>query len=484
MRRASPLAVLGSGLALLAAPALHAQPDPTPAAAYAPLDVGTVREYRLADQSGTTVFGYRRETVVRDTAIAGTTWHVVRVQAFAANRTRTSDALRLDRFDAALANVLQRTAAGTTPRYPCRLDLDLTAAGTFPACRIGVSYGKGPGTVLGVATTRLTFGYDFGSIQVAAGFGLVSTVDEGVFTTLVYARVGGQEAGTRVDGLPSRPDPTPPADYYPLEVGNEWIYRFTERSVNGTSDVYVRRRVLREAAVGGQTYAVDQSCIYNNLDASPTWACEPERLVRFDPATTNVVLGSATGESIYVCNLGADFFDTRPAPSSCRGSYVGYQPATVEIGGVIYTAPSLKVPSVPTLGGGPPGFVAGIGQTPGEPGPFRTSRFEFARIRGVEYGVRPAVAGEADAAPDGVLALTAAPNPTSGTLRLALALPAAQTVTAEAFDALGRRVWQASLPMAAGPQTVDIDASAWAPGVYVVRVVAGQAAATARVVRR
>ena len=270
------------------------------------------------------------------------------------------------------------------------------------------------------------------------------------------------------------PDPTPPADYYPLEVGNEWVYRYAQRSPAGDRDVFERRRVLRTEAVGGQTYAVDQECVYDNLAATPAWVCAPERLVRFDPATTNVVVREADGERVAICALGADFGEALPDGCTAR-AYTDVGPAmanAVQIGGVAYAVARIKAPAT-VADPGPPPFAAGIGPLEQEgTGPLRTERFEFARVRGVEYGQRP-VAGEADVAPAEALALTAAPNPTAGALRLALALPAAQTVRLEAFDALGRRVWQQTATLGAGAQTIAVDASAWAPGVYVVRAVAG-----------
>ena len=470
---------------LLAAPALHAQttPDPTPPEAYAPLAVGTRSEFRLRDQGGTTR-GYRRETVVRDTLIGTVTWHVRRNQTFSAARVRLSDARRVLRFDAASANVVERIAGSTSLLYPCRLDLGLTGSG-FSSCSIGITYSKRPDTVLGVPTTRLSFGYDFGGIGVAAGLGLVLRIDEGTWTELVYARTSTQTVGTPVDGLPYAPDPTPPADYYPLEVGNEWIYRYASSSPFGVGDYYQRRRVLRTEAAAGQTYAVDQTCIYDNLAAASSWACEPERFVRFDPASTNVLVRVGGGERVEICTLGADF--GAPLPYGCQArAYVDFSSnaaGSVQIGGVVYPVARIKAQS--TLADpGPPPFAAGIG--PLEQigtGPLRIERFEFARVRGVEYGVRP-VAGESGAPVASVFALAAAPNPTAGALRLALTLPEAQTVTAEAFDALGRRVWQTTAALSAGPQTLTVDASAWAPGVYVVRATAGAASATARVVRR
>ena len=53
-----------------------------------------------------------------------------------------------------------------------------------------------------------------------------------------------------------------------------------------------------------------------------------------------------------------------------------------------------------------------------------------------------------------------------------------------AFDALGRRVWADELARGTGRQRVEINASAWAPGLYIVRAVAGDVSSIATVVRR
>ncbi len=445
-------------------------PDPLPAEVYAPLAVGTRAEFRLRTQAGTTT-GFRREMVVRDTLIGGVTWHVRRDQTFSADRERTAEVRRVLRFDAPAANVAEWTPAGTALLYPCRLDLDRTGP-EVQTCAPGVVYTKQTRNVLPytVATT-LAFSYDFGTTQIAAGLGLVLRVDEGVFTERVY----------RVDGLPFLPDLTPPQDYFPLEVGNEWIYRYTENSVYGVSDTYERRRVLREETVDGQVYAVDQTCTLNTRDATPAWGCAPERRVRFDPATTDVVLSLAPGvTSVLFCRLGADF--GAPLPAGCDGGAYVEAPTSVRIGGANYGVASSK--RLSTLANvAPAAFLAGIGPAERPVGEFQTSTFEFARVRGVEYGQRP-VAGETSAGPAEALALAVAPNPTTGALRLALTLPDAQTVRLEAFDALGRRVWQQTAALSAGAQALAVDASAWAPGVYVVRASAGQVTASARVVRQ
>ena len=72
-------------------------------------------------------------------------------------------------------------------------------------------------------------------------------------------------------------------------------------------------------------------------------------------------------------------------------------------------------------------------------------------------------------------------NPFVGTGRLELRLAEGAPVRAEAFDALGRRVavlFDGAAP--AGALRLDLDGSGLAPGVYAVRVVAGEAVLTQR----
>lgn len=78
------------------------------------------------------------------------------------------------------------------------------------------------------------------------------------------------------------------------------------------------------------------------------------------------------------------------------------------------------------------------------------------------------------------------PNPVGGAGRVRFALAEAADVSVAVFDALGRRVAVlAAAPMAAGAHAVPFPAASLAPGVYVVRLVAGaeRAARTVTVVR-
>ena len=98
------------------------------------------------------------------------------------------------------------------------------------------------------------------------------------------------------------------------------------------------------------------------------------------------------------------------------------------------------------------------------------------------------VAGATSAEPvaDGALSLTVAPNPAVSRAEVLVELAEAADVRAEVYDALGRRVSVlADGARAAGPHRLPVGTAGLAPGVYVVRVVAGaQASATRFTVAR
>ena len=312
---------------------------------------------------------------------------------------------------------------------------------------------------------------DVGEVEGTSGEGFFKFV-------LAYADVGEETRGEPVEGMPYVPDPTPPASYYPLGVGDQWVYSQFEPLFNG----HRRRTVVRDTVVGGETYAVVESAEYlTNADA-PAWRLTGTQLLRFDAVTTDVVALEEGGERIFIPNLGADFLSC-PSPQHVEGclyfsdSSPG-DPVAISIGGEQVAVPSIKIPA--SLGDpAPPGYAAGIGQL--EPNSFG-SRFAYARVGGVEYGSHPVAVTDRPAPP--AFVLSAGPNPTSGPVTFALDLPAPADVTLEAFDVLGRCVASRTAPLGAGRQALALDAGPWAPGLYVVRVTAGGAARTVRVVRR
>ena len=74
-------------------------------------------------------------------------------------------------------------------------------------------------------------------------------------------------------------------------------------------------------------------------------------------------------------------------------------------------------------------------------------------------------------------------NPFAAEARLTFTPVAVGAVRAEAFDVLGRRVAVLFDGVAAGPAALRLDGAALAPGVYTVRVVAGGAVVSRRLVR-
>ncbi len=399
--RLAPLLAL-----LLAAPALHAQtPDPTPAADYYPLAVGNQWEYRDYDPEPNSFrYPYERVTVTGQVMLAGREYFTVVTQRFRrysqAWDVQRSEALL--RFDADSAMV-RRTSTGASNEqdlFACRLDLPVTPDGVFVPCGDGplsaYSVLAPPAVPTGGPIPRYvrSVRFFYFTTQLAAGIGVVGVEGCEISCTdkrLEYARVDGVTYGQKIPDLPFEPDLTPAADYYPLEVGNEWIYHYTENSPSYVSDTYERRRVLREETVDGLLYAVDQTCTLNQRDAAPTWACGTERRVRLDPVTTDVVLRLAPGvSSVLFCRLGADF--GAPLPEGCDGAAYIEAQTTVQIGSATYVVPSSK--RLSTLANvAPAAFLAGIGPAERPVGAFQTGTFEFARVRGVEYGQRP-VAGE------------------------------------------------------------------------------------------
>jgi len=90
-------------------------------------------------------------------------------------------------------------------------------------------------------------------------------------------------------------------------------------------------------------------------------------------------------------------------------------------------------------------------------------------------------AGEPHPVPTAISLDAPAPNPVHGTTRLSYALPAASDVRLTLYDAIGRLVWRRDeVGRPAGTHSVDLDASALAAGVYVLRLVTEDGDAVSR----
>lgn len=468
-----------------------AVPDTTDTANYYPLEVGNRWEY-VPDGGvvSSNSPSYFRTTIVGDTLIDGVRWFVRRAQAFRNDvdtRILDSDAREAIRFDPEAATVVRWTGTQAVLDFPCRLDGPL-AEGADAACSDGpyLSYAKRTETVdvagVPVETVALRFDGTVPGPTFAAGIGDIGQAfEESGGRDLAFASVGGEAYGTPVEGMPNLPDPTPPASYFPLHVGDQSV--FYEMSV--VAHGYTRRTVERDTVIGGRPYFVITWDKYDLRSDAPTWRPGRRGILRYDSTTTNVLQWNEvwTVPEIVVCRLGADLNVEVECGDGTTSSY--YEPTTdhsVVIGGKTYEVLSIKYPGPFAVLPQPPGFASGIGMLEWNAPANAVSRFEYARIGSVEYGTYPVAADDAPEASR--LGVRVTPTPASGPVAVTLTIPEAAWVTVEAFDALGRRVARTEAALPAGPAQVALDAGAWAPGHYVVRVTAGAATASVSLVRR
>ncbi|MBL7796240.1 MAG: M4 family metallopeptidase [Saprospiraceae bacterium] len=89
-----------------------------------------------------------------------------------------------------------------------------------------------------------------------------------------------------------------------------------------------------------------------------------------------------------------------------------------------------------------------------------------------------------DAADAAALGLVAAPNPTTGAVQLAFALPQAGPVQVIVSDLLGRTVQQSAQNLPEGENRLDLDLNHLPAGTYAVRVLAAGKGATLKVVKQ
>ncbi|GAB5537559.1 MAG: hypothetical protein Rubg2KO_38080 [Rubricoccaceae bacterium] len=288
------------------------------------------------------------------------------------------------------------------------------------------------------------------------------------------------------------PDTTSPARYAPLGIGDVWHYR-----ENYIATYREARRVLRDSTVNDTTYAVLEVRAYPGAlgGMEPNEFNVRYELLRFDSTQASVMVRTQRGEfnsSYAPCRLDAPFpgpgSDSEPCVDSDFGgeaSVYGSPEETLTIGGTPLTT---AVKTYVNLGGGAT-FAAGVGlvSRAGD-GSLNERVLEYAVIDGQSIGNPlpdlPALVAAPASPTTAALSLAAFPSPTAGPITLALDLPDPQPVALAAFDALGRRVWHDELARGADRQRVEIDASAWAPGLYLVRAVAGDASSTVTVVRR
>lgn len=281
LRAVCPVAVrrLAFVLALLVAPAAaqDAVPDTVAPERYYPIEVGNRWEYEVEPGNLLPDGTHYRHTIVADTLVDGERWFVQREQGFrrlVEGNTEVWDRLfderLLLRFDSNLANVVIRADGHASPYLPCRLDLSVLPDGGKGECGAGVYLKEVLEVSVGGDRLRSPVVWFSGPVYgpfLAADLGLIRSASEvSPASVLVHAHVEGRVYGDPIDGMPYVPDLTPPASYYPLGVGDQWVY--SEQSV--IRHAYRRRTVVGDSTVGGHTYAVVEHATYD-LDAeAPT----------------------------------------------------------------------------------------------------------------------------------------------------------------------------------------------------------------------
>ena len=388
--------------------------------------------------------------------------------------------------------------------YPCPLDAFDPIGGS---CTAAVAIVQGLTELTRGDETRYaavgTFDSVGGVTQLAGGLGLLFQIGDASSQgeSLTYADIGPLPTGDPLpfgtpfgDAFPTEIDPTPAHLYYPLSVGDEWQTEFGSFSV---ANVFGRRVVVGTEVVDGESYAVVE--VSSATPDAPAWVVTETRRLRFDPVSGHIVEPDGTRRT--TCPLDEPFNADVESPVLCvsgddfAGGFAAFRrdgPLTQNGGPTISTESYRELEYLGLADGvSPIRYVAGIGPVPNQegaffPGPY--ARLAYARVQQEDGSIRtlgaPLPVDAEDGAPAAALTVSAAPNPTAGALRLAVTVPRAGALRAEAFDALGRLVWSHAAEAAAGAAELAIDAGAWAPGLYVVRVQTGDAVATTRVVRR
>ncbi|WP_412067116.1 hypothetical protein [Rubrivirga sp. IMCC43871] len=508
-------------LLLVFAASAIAQPDPTAPERYAPLAVGNEWHYeRFGSLEGAGYLGfvYARSRVVGATAIDGFDYLILlREQASEAVPVWGESGRDTVRFDGHRAVVVS-LRDGAEVDLTCPLNADF---GAVVSCAVGGE--ETTATAVGLGVGRKGFAPPDPDAPVPvyrADIGFVGfdnePDDRGVpgedLFDLTYARIVHSDGASKESGVPASfpvrdADPTDPTRYIPLFVGFE-----KERDVlyGGAGHFRYRTAVVRDSAVAGRTYAIQTSrrgqVVFDPSERT-LWEPETRRLLRYDSTSTRLVEWTGDRERWASVPLGADVgtlvaqseAPPRELPDGRVGDFavLRVEPTALAVGGVTLPVEAVKA-FVPVPVRSLADILVDLTDRYGTEVGVMPQRFysgcpcwdtvTFLRTRDadgalIELGTRFPVADEAKPTAT-ALAVAIAPNPTAGPLALALDLPEAGAVTVEAFDALGRRVWRHEAALSAGRQRLGVDAGRWAPGLYVVRARAGEATATATVVRR
>ena len=191
-------------------------------------------------------------------------------------------------------------------------------------------------------------------------------------------------------GQGAEPDTTDPARYYPLDVGNEWLY------VTRNGDAYTEA-VVGDTALVGHTFAVVERDWIGRIvyDGPPPGPSTSRFFVRVDSATARVVVRDTAGvERTDGCPLDAAFGGTSVTCGETEATVNGGYDVDIDLG-TAAEVERVQVPAFKHFEGSVSenniafrvAYAAGIWRVSEEPGtPFGGAGLVRATIRGTTYG--------------------------------------------------------------------------------------------------
>ncbi len=287
-----------------------------------------------------------------------------------------------------------------------------------------------------------------------------------------------------VSAFAQEPDTTDWHRYIPLELGNEWHYRWTY--ITGSNppqaEIYdYLYEVVGDSLVDGTVYKKVVHCVQGE-NGPPPYCDFDFVLVRIDEELATVLRLWDNGEDLwlhYPCELDAPFSDT-PRDLTCPWTGVTLAVVSGEAvdehpvgGGVMTGSLTLKTYEIGDCGLYLLLSDAGLlyWKCLGDPSDYT---LEYAKLDGVEYGepVVVVVASEGDQSlPERDERLSIYPNPVRAQATLAYVLDDSGNLNLDVFDLQGRLVDSVVLgEQASGEHILKLDTSNWATGLYRVRV--------------
>lgn len=270
-----------------------------------------------------------------------------------------------------------------------------------------------------------------------------------------------------------------PQDYYPLALGDTWDYshvviRCTDKDCDTSTNVYVRRTVVGEVDLEGETYAEMEVSVLDRTTAEEL--CSSQHAVRIDEETERVQIEDLSDEcsGAFVDAFDSSEYLEEQIPLSLS------EPAmdVVTIGGVDYDLLTQFGTAQPGLDEVQVTLAKDVGLVdlvsfvdPG-PGGDESSYLSlvYAKVGGVTYGAAP-VASEGVVSEPSFRLEAVYPNPTRSDATLTFTTTPADRVTAEVFDVLGRPVLRRDLGTpTVGASRRRLAVGALPAGLYVVRI--------------